>query len=279
MCSFTDTQGTLGSYTAPSTYGFTPSFWYWPSNIAHNGGPLLTDVSYNNPSIVSVNGISSPIFSLLCEPGPAPKSSRSPILIQCPFTTNAFEGSVFYSQQGTTANSKGRINLGNFPNAPNDWVTLYDSNWGKTTATDGHRPSADNGDSGIGAATTGDITLHAATTLSRNINSLPGASPTEQLSSTLDTLSVPLMVTGNVTLSGHLNQNATGDWAGTCAMASGTSCTISILATYAHPVCVAQVQGLTPIASACSVSGTTITITAATSNSATWGAMLFGNPN
>lgn len=31
--------------------------------------------------------------------------------------------------------------------------------------------------------------------------------------------------------------------------------------------------------SACSVSGTTVTVTAASSNSLTWGAALFGNPN
>ena len=78
---------------------------------------------------------------------------------------------------------------------------------------------------------------------------------------------------------GHLSQNASGNWAGTCTM-STTTCTITLTANYtATPGCVATVQGATPIAAACSVSGATVTITAASSNTATWAAMLFGNPN
>lgn len=78
---------------------------------------------------------------------------------------------------------------------------------------------------------------------------------------------------------GHLNQGAAGDWAGTCTM-STTSCTITLAVAYTGtPGCVATVQGSTPIAAACGVSGTTVTITAASSNTSTWAAMLFGNPN
>jgi hypothetical protein len=79
---------------------------------------------------------------------------------------------------------------------------------------------------------------------------------------------------------GHLNQGSTGTFAGTCAMSAGTTCTITIGAAYnSTPGCVATPQGATAIAGACSVSGTTITITAASANSVTWAAMLFGNPN
>jgi hypothetical protein len=79
---------------------------------------------------------------------------------------------------------------------------------------------------------------------------------------------------------GHLNQIATGNWAGTCTMAAGTSCTITLTTSYtATPGCVVTVQSSTVIAGGCTVSGATVTVTAASSNSSTWAAMLFGNPN
>lgn len=82
-------------------------------------------------------------------------------------------------------------------------------------------------------------------------------------------------------LSGHLNQHAAGNWAGTCAMSGTTTCTIALTTAYTStPGCVVAQQGTgTVIAGECSVSGTTVTITAASTNSATWAAMLFGNPN
>lgn len=77
-----------------------------------------------------------------------------------------------------------------------------------------------------------------------------------------------------------LVQPAANTFAGTCAMSSSTICTATVATAYSStPVCIATVQGATPIAAACSVSGATVTITAASSNSATWGYMLVGNPN
>lgn len=76
---------------------------------------------------------------------------------------------------------------------------------------------------------------------------------------------------------GQLAANNTG---GTCAMAAATTCTITITTTYTTPVCIATQQtAASPVAASCSVSGTTVTITAASSNSSTWGAFIFGNPN
>ena len=82
------------------------------------------------------------------------------------------------------------------------------------------------------------------------------------------------------TLGGHLTQTAANTFAGTCTMSSATSCTATIGTAYSSaPVCVATVQGATPIAGSCGVSGTTVTVTAGSSNSATWGFILIGNPN
>lgn len=76
-------------------------------------------------------------------------------------------------------------------------------------------------------------------------------------------------------------QVAASNTGGTCAMAAGTSCTITIAHTYTTPVCIATQQSatLTGGAVGCTVSGTTVTITSAVLNSETWGALVFGNPN
>lgn len=67
---------------------------------------------------------------------------------------------------------------------------------------------------------------------------------------------------------------------GTCAMSSSTTCTFATSFAYAAPICMATQQSAgTVIAGECSISGTTVTITAASSNSATWAAKVFGNPN
>jgi hypothetical protein len=85
---------------------------------------------------------------------------------------------------------------------------------------------------------------------------------------------------GGLTLNA-LNQQSASNTGGTCTMASGTTCQINPIAhTYTTPVCIATQQGTgTVIAGECSVSGAVVTITAASSNSNTWGAIVFGNPN
>jgi hypothetical protein len=87
--------------------------------------------------------------------------------------------------------------------------------------------------------------------------------------------------TGTITFAGGFDQTAASNTGGTCAMAAATSCTITIAHTYTTPVCIVTQQSatLTGGAAGCTVSGTTVTITAATLNSETWGALVFGNPN
>lgn len=76
-----------------------------------------------------------------------------------------------------------------------------------------------------------------------------------------------------------VSQPAANTFGGSCTMSTATTCTITLGHSYTTPVCIATVQGTTPLYAACSVSGTTVTITASASNSDTWGAMVFGNPN
>jgi Pectate lyase superfamily protein len=89
-----------------------------------------------------------------------------------------------------------------------------------------------------------------------------------------------LDVNGASTIRGHVNQGATGQFAGTCAMSSGTSCIITLTSAYANtPGCLVTVQSAVVIAGGCTVTGTKVTVSAASVNSSVWAAMLFGNPN
>lgn len=76
-------------------------------------------------------------------------------------------------------------------------------------------------------------------------------------------------------------QNSANNTAGKCTMAAATNCTITLSHTYTTPVCIVTQQSatLTGGAAGCTVSGTTVTITAATLNSEVWGAWVFGDPN
>jgi hypothetical protein len=69
----------------------------------------------------------------------------------------------------------------------------------------------------------------------------------------------------------HLDGNAA-----TCTMSAGTTCTATLTSAKWRG-CIAQAQGtnITGGAVACNISGTTLTVTAAASNSNTWGILLF----
>jgi hypothetical protein len=78
--------------------------------------------------------------------------------------------------------------------------------------------------------------------------------------------------------SGRRNQQASGQWAGTCTMSNATSCTVTMTTAYTGtPICFTSVQGSIAIAGSCSVTSTTVTVTAASSNSQTWGVILARN--
>jgi hypothetical protein len=84
------------------------------------------------------------------------------------------------------------------------------------------------------------------------------------------------------TSGGHLLQSATGNLGGTCTMSSATSCTLTLNQAFtSKPLCQVTEEGSTPIAGSCAATAgsTTITVNAATSNSATWDVLLIGNPN
>lgn len=88
-------------------------------------------------------------------------------------------------------------------------------------------------------------------------------------------------VTATAITGSSLNQTAASAFGGTCSMSTSTTCTLTLAHTYSTPACVSSEQGTgaTVFGSRCSVSGTSVTVTASSSNSQTWGVFVFGNPN
>ncbi len=92
---------------------------------------------------------------------------------------------------------------------------------------------------------------------------------------TTGTAACPWALNGNLAMGGNnisgvtkFTQNATGDIWASCAMAAGTTCTVTW--TYTPTFCTAGPLGATAYYAAVGISGTTETVTANASNSATW---------
>lgn len=300
VCTFTDTvTANTSNYAIQSPLWF-PVLNYWPGGLVmvgyggQNGANLQaafadTDIS----NLVSVLGYTQPsLFARECF-----GNSNYGAWVSCGegFSHGNSFGEVggFLLNNGnvtggssSATNIKGRLNFITTPNAdinaPQHIITLVDSNPALTLATAGHRPPNSANDTYIGLdsagggfLTKGQLAFGSPVAISNYIgNTGDNASYLERLTATGKTFNVPVAIVA------HLNQGATGNFAGTCTMSAGTSCTITLTTSYTStPGCVVTVQGNTAIAGACSISGTTVTVTAASSNSKAWAAMLFGNPN
>jgi len=64
-------------------------------------------------------------------------------------------------------------------------------------------------------------------------------------------------------------------------MAAATTCTVTVGAAFTNPLCFANAQTspATAISGSCSISGTTVTVTAGAANSLNWNALVLANPN
>jgi hypothetical protein len=213
MCSFTDTQTAPTSYTVASQQ-FTPVFWFWPVGLAINDSTVFADEIGTGVSAVASQGtMGVSIVASQCQSGGV-SQQRSPMWITCLASdSNAGSGLIGtvlqeqdISNNGPFTNSKGRLNFGKtITNVPNDLVTLQDSNFTKTLATIGERPSNDAGDMALGVDQSGGLSERAATSISSYISTIPnGSNFTERLTATAKTINVPVTVNGNVTVSGQL---------------------------------------------------------------------------
>ena len=209
MCTFTDAQAAPSSYTVPGQQ-FLATFWFWPVNLTINNTTVLADVVSSSPQAVASQGaLGVSIIAEQCKAGGLARQ-RSPIWVSCPTGDgNAGSGTVAtllqqqdVSNNGPIANSKGRLNFGKpINNTPNDLLTLQDSNFAKTLAVSGERPSSDAGDIALGLDQTGGLAQRATTSISQYINALPsGTNYLERLTATGKTFNVPVILNGNLTV-------------------------------------------------------------------------------
>ncbi len=218
MCSFTDTQAAPTAYTVQAQR-FTPSFWFWPVNYAINNSILQVDQIGSDPQSVATQGTTgASIIAQQCYSGGV-SQRRTPMEVSClqVQTPGAYVQATLLRQtdasgNGPSANSKGRLNFGKSIVAPNDLVTLVDSNVIKTTATSGERPSGDAGDLALGIDQSGGLAQRAANSISSYINVLPnGTNFLERLTASGKTVNVPLTVNGSLAVtSGTVTLPVTG---------------------------------------------------------------------
>jgi hypothetical protein len=228
VCTFTDTQAPLQSYAVPTTTYF-PLLTYWPASIVlgaptDSGSPLAGARAWlqnMTSGIASVSGTAQPsAFSITCDP----VGYWTPIWLSC-FSAMAPQA---FHQQGAllmavkpnadangALNLKGRLNFSTLGTAPGHIITLSDSNFQKTIATQNNRPNNDANDAFIGYDQgTGDpavigVSFGAPRSLSNYIgNAGDGSSWLERLTSTLKEFKTNVKVDQGLTVLGSIQANS-----------------------------------------------------------------------
>jgi hypothetical protein len=163
VCTFTDTQAALQSYTV-ATPAYYPLLTFWPGNLvlgaASDSNSVFSSARgwlQNTPSsIVGVAGMGEPsVIATNCDA----VTQWTPIWLSC---YSAMAPSVFF-QQGAlllaakpnqdangTLNLKGRLSFPTLGTGPSHIITLSDSNFQKTIATQNNRPTNDPNDAFVG---------------------------------------------------------------------------------------------------------------------------------
>jgi hypothetical protein len=238
VCTFTDTQAALQSYTV-ATPAYFPLLNFWPGNLVLAGsvdsGSVLNAAKawvQSAPSdIVGVQGMAAPaVVSTECQA----LDDWTPLWLSC-YTSMA--PSDFYDQGafllavkpnqdgGLLTNLKGRQNFSTLGTGPGHIITLSDSNFQKTIATANNRPSNDANDAFIGydqgngnPATVG-ISVGAPVSISNYIGNVgDGTSWLERLTSGLKEFKTNVQLDNALTVTGSAHASsflatATGSWA------------------------------------------------------------------
>lgn len=256
VCTFTDTQSSLQSYTvAPPQY--FPMLTFWPgamilsanSDTRSPYAPARAYLDNAFRNIVSVLGMAGPsVFSNRCDAADQWTPLWQSCLASDPPSSFHEQGSLLMMVKpnqdgGGQLNLKGRINFAQLGTAPGHIVTLSDSDFQKTVATANNRPPNDPNDAYIGYdqadgnSNSVGISFGAPKTLSNYIGSSgDGKAWLERLSKTLKTFRVP--VSADAFLTNFNCASAMGDCgtaaAGRVTIASGAS-TVTVTTTAVTP--------------------------------------------
>jgi hypothetical protein len=213
ICSSTDAQSSLASYTVPSSYGFSGAFWWWPGALVNNSTlPLISDAGQTSAGVITTAGIAGVgLVTPVCVPG-GPSNGRSAYVTLSLAITNVSCATVFNTLNGGSTQTKGRLNFGQYPaEIPGDWLTIQDNNYSKTATTAGHRPSNDAGDMAFSLDQTGGFATRSATSFSNYIGTVAdNSSYLERLTSSEKLIGVPLSLANlNPGMSTVIDTNST----------------------------------------------------------------------
>ena len=296
VCAYTDSGAAVTQSYNIAVGDYSGDLNFWPGSIVSLNKSVVTDGEAANIVGVGLAGNPIQVAGKCTDYGTASPGGYTACLASLSTQDVAYQSATILTDGAAVGGAgsnqyfpKGRLNFSTTPFAtlqPHEIITLIDSQPGLTQATWGYRPQAGTGttaDTWIGTdvvangtqLTNGQLAFGAPVSISNYIDAVPNSTGYNPSTNWLTQLTA-----AGFALRTHLNQFSTGQFAGTCTMQNATTCTITVAARYTStPGCVVTVQGSSPIAGACSVTGTTVTVTAASNNSATWAAMLFGNPN
>jgi len=228
VCSFSDTQAALQSYAVASPTYF-PMLDYWPGSLVlganTDSGSVLASARawlQSVPSnVVGVAGGGQPsVMSMSCDA----VARWTPIWLSC-FT--AMAPGTFYQQGAllmavkpnadgnTTLNLKGRLNFPTLGSGPGHIITLSDSNFQKTIATQNNRPTNDPNDAFVGydqgdgnPANIG-ISFGAPKSLSSYIGNVgDGSNWLERLTGSLKEFKTSVQMDSGLTVAGSIQANS-----------------------------------------------------------------------
>lgn len=237
VCTFTDTQAPLQTYTVAIPTYF-PLVTFWPGNVvlaasADSNSTLAGARSWfqNLPgNIVSVSGTVQPsAMATNCDA----VSGWTPIWLSC---FSAMAPSQYFQQgamllaakpnqdAGQALNLKGRLNFPTLGSGPSHIITLSDSNFQKTIATQNNRPTNDPNDAfigydqGNGSPSSIGISFGAPVALSNYIGNVgDGSNWLERLTNTLKEFKTNVKIDSALTVLGAVQANSfvstgTGPW-------------------------------------------------------------------
>jgi hypothetical protein len=222
VCTFTDTQAALSSYTVANVAYF-PVIDFWPGALtlgsSADGQNYIAGATATmdrlTGSVVAVRGTAGPaVYATFCDSA----TNWTPAWLSCGGTS--YGPSTFYEQGalllavkpnndgGTGLNWKGRLNFATIGSAPGHIITLADTNFAKTVATANNRPTNDVLDSFLGVDQ-GDyiqgygLTIGSGKSISSYIGNVgDGTNWLERLTSTGKTFKTNVTVQGNLTVTG-----------------------------------------------------------------------------
>jgi len=225
-CSFTDNGGEPSSYTNQAEdlnrNLYMPRLDFWPgaivistrddkstANLSTFAPPLKADV-LGAGAIVSTYppGVITGEAGVLIGTGATPPAAANLVALQTNDTLGIPGATIMKAANGLgtpESGHKGRLNFGHHGQVSGftPLITLADSDWGKTWTSSNHRPTADANDLDMGYEGRGDVFYSRAEKEIREyVGKLPDGSPPEKLTASAKTFNVPVMINGDLTVTG-----------------------------------------------------------------------------